>query len=491
MLDITKEREELLFDGKRSEKEVRDLISNILKTAYKSRYGTDDNAEVKFYKSPSGKYKVELYSRKVVVNEENYFSEVREIPLDEAREITGSDEVEVGDELEIPEDTKSFGRNSVQSAKQREQQITRDKYDDSFYARAHRFENTIVKGKIEQKNGKDFLVDIGLNDSDHHGNFALFPVRGQSPREQYSVGDVLRFYVEKVDKATEVGGRKKNRDESNVKILLSRSCKEFVKLLFEEKIREEISSGAVVIKAIARQAGVKTKIAVDTKKTETDPVSLSVGRSGQNVMNIMKEIEGEKIDVIRYNSDPIVFIANALVPAQVERVVEIDADSKYAVVIVSEQQQGIAIGQGGVNVKLAKVLCDWMIDVKTKAEFDEMDQTQLIHENVGALFNNEKSENEKLGIGEDETPVSDVGLDEELVEKLHFVDIYSIEEFFEKSDEELKEKGFTDDEISQVRNSVEIVTEEDDEDFECPVCHSKVPAGSTTCPSCGAEFEFE
>ena len=195
----------------------------------------------------------------------------------------------------------------------------------------------------------------------------------------------------------------------------------------------------------------------------------------------------------------------ALVPAQIQRVVEVDPQSRYAVAIVDDSQQGYAIGQGGVNVKLAKALCDWVIDVKTKAQFNEMEQTMLIHEQVGSLFKEEGEtageeapaaeepiSNEKLGISEDETPITDCGFEDSLVQKLHNIDIWSIEEFFEYTDDELLERGLTREEIDTVRNSVEIVTEDNgDDSFECPVCHEMVPAGSTVCPHCGAEFEFE
>lgn len=155
-----------------------------------------------------------------------------------------------------------------------------------------------------------------------------------------------------------------------------------------------------------------------------------------------------------------------------------------------------------MNVKLAKTLCDWVIDVKTKTQFNEMDSTLLIHETVGSLFNNEDGEevenqsepltNDRIGIAEDETPIADCGFDDKLVEKLHNMDIWSIEEFFEYSNEELLERGLSQEEIDCVRNNVEIVTEEEEsESFECPVCHELVPNTSTVCPHCGAEFEFE
>ena len=512
MIDLTSDIRDMMAQKDMSLKEVKSIITDMLKSAYKRKFGTDENAEVKFFtkKKDSSRIYVDILSKKTVVEEEDFFNEVTEIPYDEAVVLAG-DEVEVGDTLEIPLNPRTFEYSAVQSAKQRGQQVSKEMTDDKTFIKAKSMEFTLVKGELKKvgKNNSDWLVDVGFGEE----NLAVFPLRGQSPRETYDMGDTLRFFVEKVDRGDEVITRdtktgKTKKKKRGVKISLSRSCKEFVKCLLEAQLREEIDNGTVVIKSIARQVGVRTKVAVDTKKSDTDPVGATVGKAGCKIQTITNEIAGEKIDVVRYNEDPIVLIANALTPAQVQRVVEIDPVSKYAVAIVDDKDQGLAIGQNGVNVKLAKTLCDWVIDVKTKRQFNEMDQTQLIHETVGSLFkdneapleNVEKKEevvktltNEEIGIAEGETPISDIGLDPHLVKKLHNADIWSIEEFFDYTDEELLERGISAEEIEAVKGSVEIVTEEEEGDgsFECPVCHEIVPAGSTSCPNCGAEFEFE
>ena len=512
MIDLTSDIRDMMAQKDMSLKEVKSIITDMLKSAYKRKFGTDENAEVKFFtkKKDSSRIYVDILSKKTVVEEEDFFNEVTEIPYDEAVVLAG-DEVEVGDTLEIPLNPRTFEYSAVQSAKQRGQQVSKEMTDDKTFIKAKSMEFTLVKGELKKigKNNSDWLVDVGFGEE----NLAVFPLRGQSPRETYDMGDTLRFFVEKVDRGDEVITRdtktgKTKKKKRGVKISLSRSCKEFVKCLLEAQLREEIDNGTVVIKSIARQVGVRTKVAVDTKKSDTDPVGATVGKAGCKIQTITNEIAGEKIDVVRYNEDPIVLIANALTPAQVQRVVEIDPVSKYAVAIVDDKDQGLAIGQNGVNVKLAKTLCDWVIDVKTKSQFNEMDQTQLIHETVGSLFkdneapleNVEKKEevvktltNEEIGIAEGETPISDIGLDPHLVKKLHNADIWSIEEFFDYTDEELLERGISAEEIEAVKGSVEIVTEEEEGDgsFECPVCHEIAPAGTTSCPNCGAEFEFE
>ena len=283
-----------------------------------------------------------------------------------------------------------------------------------------------------------------------------------------------------------------------MRILLSRASKEFVRALIENEV-PEITTGDVEIKAIARHAGVRTKVAVDTRKTDIDPVGSTVGKAGTRIQTVMTECEGEKIDVVRYSDDPLVFIANALIPAQVRRVVTIDPATKHVVAIVDDNQLGIAIGQSGVNVKLAKMLCDWNIEVKTQDQFNEMEETMQIYKNVDSLFKSEGEEeeapvltNSEIGIDPDDTPLTDIGLDDKLVSKLHDVDIWSIQEFFDYTDDELREKGLSDDEIATVRNSVEVEEEEAEGGvFECPICHTELPAGTEVCPNCGAEFEFE
>ena len=399
--------------------------------------------------------------------------------------------------LEIALDPKSFEYSAVQSAKQREQQIVKEYNTDKIYVDAKAMEGKLVIGEIKRRNrNMDYMVNLNLD-----GTEALFPVRGQSPRETYEITDKLKFYVEKVDRGDDIIDGQIQKKTKGVKILLTRSSKEFVKALLENEV-PEIASGDVEIKAIARHAGVRTKVAVDTKKTDIDPVGSTVGKSGTRIQTIMAECDGEKIDVIRYDSDPLVFIANALIPAQVKRVVMIDPSTKHVVAIVDDNQQGYAIGQGGVNVKLAKMLCDWNIEVKTQSQFDQMEETLQIYANVDNLFKNENEKaeekaedvpltNEQIGIAEDETPISDIGLDDSLVKKLHDADIWSIEEFFDYSDEELLDKGLTKEEIETVRNSVVISEEVDGEEFECPICHTLLPAGTTVCPNCGAEFEFE
>ena len=499
MLDLTNEINSMIEDSRMDETKVMSLIHDMLVSAYKRKFGTDENVEVRFFPNDRGEDNrcVELYSVKEVVNEEDWFDSVKQIPYDEAAELV--DDVEVGDSLEIPVDPRTFEYSAVQSAKQRSQQVVKEYNTDMVYVDAKAMEGKLVIGEIKRqlRNG-DYMVNLNLENTD-----ALFPVRGQSPRETYEMQEKLKFFVERVDKGE--GEERRGRDgqmqkkKGGVRILLSRASKDFIKALIENEV-PEISSGDVEIKAIARHAGIRTKIAVDTHKTDVDPVGSTVGKSGTRIQTVMTECDGEKIDVVRYTDDPLAFIANALIPAQVRRVVTIDPATKHVVAIVDDNQLGIAIGQGGVNVKLAKMLTDWNIEVKTQDQFNEMEQTMEIYRNVDNLFKSDEEEekeeepavsNQELGIDPDDTPLTDIGLPDSLVRKLHDVDIWSIEEFFDYSDEELRDKGLTDEEIESVRGSVVIAEDEDESEFECPICHEMLKAGTTVCPKCGAEFEFE
>ena len=508
MLDLSEEIKSMIEDGKMDETKVVSLIQDMLTSAYKRKFGTDDNVVVRFFPNKAGidNRCVELYSVKEVVNEEDWYDKVRQIPLDDAQKLV--EDVEVGDSLEIPIDPHNFEYSAVQSAKQRSQQVVKEYTTDKVYIDAKAMEGKLVIGEIKRQNPKngDYIVNLNLEGAD-----ALFPFRGQSPRETYEITEKLKFYVEKVDKVSGSDKGRKSRDMkspkgSSVSILLTRSSKEFVKALIENEV-PEISSGDVEIKAIARHAGVRTKVAVDTHKTDIDPVGSTVGKAGVRIQTVMAECEGEKIDIVRYSDDPLVYIANALIPAQVRRVVTIDPATRHVVAIVDDNQLGIAIGQGGVNVKLAKILCDWNIEVKTQSQFNEMEQTMEIYRNVDNLFKNGEEEeelpaaeaemevhpltNDQIGIDPDDTPITDIGLPDSLVRKLHDVDIWSIEEFFDYNDDELKAKGLTDDDISLVRDSVVVTEDESEGEFECPICHEILPAGTAVCPKCGAEFEFE
>ncbi len=509
-LDLRNEIDAMINDRKMDEEQVLALIEDMIKSAYKRKYGTDENVKVVF---SDDKRTMSVFQVRKVVEEENWYSEFTEIPVEDAEEIVGH-EVSVGEEVEIELDPKSFESSSVQSAKQRGQQIVKEYYNDKVYADAKRKEGKLIYGEItREREDRSYLVNLNMEIE------AVFPYRAQSPRETYQIQQKYKFLVERVEKADaqpsegQEKDRRKGRKERGVRIFLTRASKDFVKALIENEV-PEIGSGDVEIKAIARQAGMRTKIAVDSKKSDVDPVGAVVGAKGSRIQTVKTECEGEMIDVVRYSSDPLEFVANALIPAQVDKVVIIDAESRHVVAVVDENQLGLAIGQGGVNVKLAKAITDWNIEVKTPAQFEEMSEIRKIYTEVEDLFGKKdeieeveseevtddeevaEAANEELvpdeGVGgeleEDEMSIDELSLGDELTNKLKSVGIFSVQKFFDLDEEQLKAMGLSDEDIKEVNDSVEI---EEEDEFECPNCHQMVPEGSTVCPFCGAEFEFE
>ena len=202
-----------------------------------------------------------------------------------------------------------------------------------------------------------------------------------------------------------------------------------------------------------------------------------------------------------YDENPINFIASALTPAHVEKVYLVDMATRRAIAIVNQKDVGLAIGPKGSNVNLANSLCDWMIEVMTQEQFDELDLTQETRERAEAIFAQPAADSivnddgrtlsaQELGIGEGETLLSDLNISSDLVAKLNFHDVYTAEEYFNLSDEELAEIGLSDEEKASINDCI-YVEEETEEEFICPNCGATVKIGTTVCPSCGAEFEFE
>lgn len=477
-----------------SEELVISTIEDILRAAYKRKFGTDENAVIEFSEDYMS---VELASRRKIVDDDNWYNEVTEIPLSEAKEI--HEDCEIGDELLIPVDLKEFDRISVQSAKQRAHQSFRDIQKDTLYSEYKTKEGQLIIGYYRRQlpNG-DIYVDIGTTEG-------LLPRRNQSSRESYGSNDKIKCYVEKVEKA-----------ERGLRVVLSRTSPELIRKLFEVEV-PEIAQNQIDIIKIVREAGYRTKVAVASRNDDIDPVGACVGLKGNRIQTIMGEIEGEKIDILRYDTNPMNYIRNALSPAQVKDVVVIDKNIYHAVAIVEDSQLSLAIGKQGLNVRLANKLVDWMIDVKTQAQFDEMDiakearfKAESIFGTGEPVFEEEvpqqdfdqtevavESEGETY-IDEDEIALSELPLDSLLLKKLQFHDVYSVEEFINLTEEDLA--GFNDlseQEIIAIKDTineyVDIVEDEEDGETEyvCPNCGSSITMDMTVCPSCGTGLAFE
>lgn len=478
-----------------SEELVISTIEDILRAAYKRKFGTEENAVIEFSEDFTS---VELSSRRQIVDDDNWYNEVTEIPLSEAMEI--HEDCEIGDELLIPVDLKEFDRISVQSAKQRAHQSFRDIQKDTLYSEFKAKEGQLIIGYYRRQvaNG-DIFVDIGTTEG-------ILPRRNQSSRESYGNNDKIKCYVENVEKA-----------DKGLKVILSRTSPELIRKLFEVEV-PEIAQNQIDIIKIVREAGYRTKVSVASRSDDIDPVGACVGLKGNRIQTIMSEIEGEKIDILRYDSNPVNYIRNALSPAQVKDVVILDKNIYHAVAIVDDSQLSLAIGKQGLNVRLANKLVDWMIDVKTQAQFDELDIAKEARSRAESIFMDEEfipegpqqeyeveqpvfAEAEDQGesfVDEDEIDLAELPLDKDLLQKLQFHDVYSVEEFINLSDEELAGFGdLTEEEIITIKDTineyVDIVEDEEDGETEyvCPNCGASITVDMTVCPSCGTGLAFE
>jgi N utilization substance protein A len=478
-----------------SEELVISTIEDILRAAYKRKFGTEENAVIQFSEDFTS---VELASKRQIVDDDNWYNEVTEIPLSEAQEI--HPECEIGDELLIPVDLKEFDRISVQSAKQRAHQSFRDIQKDTLYSEFKAKEGQLIIGYYRrQASNGDIYVDLGSTEG-------ILPRRNQSSRESYGSNDKIKCYVDSVEKA-----------ERGLRVILSRTSAELIKKLFEVEV-PEIAQNQIDIIKIVREAGYRTKVAVASRNDDIDPVGACVGLKGNRIQTIMSEIEGEKIDILRYDTDPVNYIRNALSPAQVKDVVILDKNIYHAVAIVEDSQLSLAIGKQGLNVRLANKLVDWMIDVKTQAQFDELDIAKEARSRAESIFSEQEqyfdepagepaaaaytepvqSQAEESFVDEDEIDLSELPLDELLLKKLHFHDVYSVEEFINLTDEELTSfEDLSEEEIIAIKDTineyVDIVEDEEDGETEyvCPSCGSPITLDMNICPSCGTGLAFE
>jgi transcription termination/antitermination protein NusA len=274
------------------------------------------------------------------------FNEERHIMLDEAKKI--NKKIKAGEELEIPLEAKQdYGRIAAQTAKQVILQKIREAERETVFGEYKSKEGEIVSGVIQRIEGRNIFIDVGKT-------LGVMPKEEQIYGEFYRPGQRLKFYIIKVDETSK-----------GPAILLSRAYPKFVSKLFELEV-PEISAGQVVIKAIAREAGSRSKVALMSNAEGIDPIGSAVGQRGSRVMAVISELGGEKIDIIQYSDKPEGFIANALSPAKVTEVKVLPKNR--AICIVPEDQLSLAIGKDGQNVRLAAKLTGWKIDVRTEGE---------------------------------------------------------------------------------------------------------------------------
>ena len=320
-----------------------EAIESALVSAYKKNYGTSQNVRVDINEETGD---INVYMRMDIVDEVE--DEFTQISLDEARDIDYR--YEVGDVVEYQVTPRDFGRIAAQTAKQvvvqRIREAERGMIFDDYITR----QGEIVTGTVQRISNETLFINIGRTEG-------ILSANEQVPGEHYKVNDRLKVYIMDVKKTNK-----------GPQVFLSRSHPGLVKRLFELEV-PEVKDGTVEMKAIAREAGSRTKMAVYTEFENVDPVGACVGTRGARVQAIVDELHGEKIDIIAWSEDPQELIASVLSPAKVEKVLPAEDGEKAATVVVPDYQLSLAIGKEGQNVRLAAKVSGWKIDIKSHSQF--------------------------------------------------------------------------------------------------------------------------
>lgn len=318
-----------------------DAIEAALISSYKRNFGSAQNVRVEINRDTG---EVHVYSQKKVV--ESLEDELLEISLDEAKEIDRN--YEIDDIVEREVTPRNFGRIAAQTAKQVVVQRIREAERGVVYEEYINRESDIITGSVARIAKGIVYINLGKTE-------AILGPTEQMPGEEYNHGDRIKSYIVEVKKTPK-----------GPQVLVSRTHPGLIKRLFELEV-PEIHDGIVEIKSISREAGSRTKIAVESRDPNVDPVGSCVGPKGARVQTIVDELKGEKIDIIKYSEDPSVFIASSLSPAKVVST-EVNIDNKTAKVVVPDYQLSLAIGKEGQNARLAAKLTGWKIDIKSESQ---------------------------------------------------------------------------------------------------------------------------
>jgi len=337
----------------------RDLVIEAMKEAVraaaKKQFRSGEDIQVD-WNAETG---IELSASKVVVDEVE--NPATELSIVEARELAG-DEVELGDALLLPLPMEELGRIAAQTAKQILFQKVRDAVRSNVYEQYIDKIGDLVNGYVKRFERGNIIVDLGNLE-------AILPRSQQSRGEQWNQGERIRVVINNVSK-----------ESKGPQVEVSRTSPELLLRLFEMEV-PEIYDGTVVIKSAVREPGERAKIAVMSNERDVDPVGACVGMKGSRVQAIIRELRGEKIDIIEWSDEPSVFAANALSPAKVNQVRITDIENRQMEVIVNEDQLSLAIGKRGQNVRLATKLVGWNIDIRSEEEIK-----REVTEQMGALI---------------------------------------------------------------------------------------------------------
>ena len=420
---------------------IIEAIEAALISAYKRNFGAARNISVKIDPS-SGKARV--YAEKEVVEEVQ--DERSQISLAEARRI--DENAEVGGTVTIETTPHRFGRIAAQTAKQVILQRIREAERDALYAAYADREGEMVSGTIQGINSQVITLNLGKAE-------AILPRSEQIPTERYRLNQRIRAYVLEV--------RKANRGP---RIIVSRTHRNMLRRLLELEV-PEIFNGAVEIKAIAREAGFRSKVAVAAVQEGIDPVGSCVGMRGVRIRSVVNELNGEKIDVVEWSPDTAAFIANALSPAKVIKVnLQKDKGGKTATVVVPDDQLSLAIGREGQNARLAAKLTGWRIDIKNASEMEELRREE--EAKLAEAVPEEKIEEvEAVAPGVYDMPLKELGLSTRVRNCLEKAGIEKVGQVLERSEEELLAiKGFGVKSLSELQGKLKAFAPAEVEEIE-------------------------
>lgn len=466
-------------DRSMSIESIRKTIKESVLIAYKKYFGSNENAFVKFDDNTGD---LIVYAKKKIVEE------VKDSLLEILEKDISKENIVEGDYAYIEINPKVFDRLSIQVAKQRTKNDLQGIEDNEILSEFKSKLNKVVIGYVQQNRNGDLYVNLGNTDG-------IIPKKYQSPREVYSLNDKIRVLVYNVKKG-----------KNGIEVILSRTHPKFIEELLALEI-PEIEEGIIKIHKIVRDPGYRIKVAVYSEKEEIDPVGPCIGQKGVRIQSIIKELEGEKIDIIPYSKDIKEFIKDSLTPAKIDHVYILDEDLHKALVVVSDDQLSLAIGKMGQNVRLANRLLDWAIDVKTSSQFAEMKANSEFKQETLEMFDKVMQDVVEEEQFEDISKISDLKLlDSSVISNLSKEGLDDINNFLQADEELLFNLGVSyekQEEINKIlKEGMIIIANENDESMEkveedeellCPECGVVINENMTSCPGCkiGLSFEFE
>ena len=473
--------------------EVIDVLSDVIVNEFSEFLNVLDDD---IYLEVEDDYNISLFLKKDVVSEKN--DPQMELTLEEALKIDNM--AQLGGVVKSPINLNILNRRDIKRFNSLLMQKLKNVNKEILYREYKAKEGKILSGTFIRRAGRDMFIDIGKTEG-------KLPYRDQSPKEFYKQGDKVRCYLKEVI-----------LDENNrLFIHLSRTDPNMIKKLFEIEV-PEITEGIVKIKTIVREPGHKVKMSVYSTKFEVEPVGACVGLSGIRIKSVIKELGGEKIDVIPFSSNTKDFLARSMQPAKVDKVLIINDNEKEAIVVVSDESYPLAIGRGGMNIRLASRLTGWKINLKASSQIEKHPEIMKIFSKAESIFNND--------VESDLHQLTEVG--EKLIVKLMNAGILNISDLYEKKVDELsKIEGISIEDAKFIRNTLdELVEVVDDEEMakttqdeylnefedeisgvntdekiveevqlvdylQCPNCDYEFEyTGQERCPSCKAEFEL-